>query len=129
MLTNIMIEEAQERRHRPRLRLFRSLRLYRPGHAPTIAAWTEDISCQGFYFTSEHPFKLSERLEFELSVYGEELGWNSEADVVLRGSAEVVRIVPKGLSEGVGVACRIENYTLHRKISIATSPQGIFVVT
>ena len=129
MLTNLVIDEAPERRHRPRLRLFRSLRLYRPGHAPTIAAWTEDISCQGFYFTSQHPFELSERLEFELSIYGEELGWNSETNVVLRGSAEVVRIVPKGPREEFGVACRIEDYTLDHEKSIDPRPQGIFVVS
>lgn len=129
MLTNLIIEEAPERRRRPRLKLFRSLRLRRPGHAPRVSAWTEDISCEGFYFTSDHPFELRERLEVELNVYGEEVGWNPETDVILRGSAEVVRIVEKGRGAQFGVACRLDDYTLDRETQADSKLQGIFVVT
>jgi hypothetical protein len=119
-IANLMIEKAHDRRRRPRLRLSCSLRLYRPGGVPTIATRTEDISCQGFYFTSEDPFEPRERLECELILQGEELGSHSEIDVVLRGRAEVVRIVPKGL-RGFGVACRLENYTVDQQTPAGSS--------
>ncbi len=127
MLTIRKIEEVRDRRRRPRLRLSCSLRLYRRGGAPTVVARTEDISCQGFYFTSEHPFELNERLEYELIVQGEETGYHSEIDVVLRGKAEVVRVVPKGLKQGFGVACRLEDYTVDREVPANSGLEELFV--
>ena len=128
MLTNLIIEEVQDRRRRPRLRLSCFLRLFRLGGTP-VAARTEDISCQGFYFTSEHPFELNERLECELIVQGEETGYRLEIDVVLRGKAEVVRIVPKGPRQGFGVACRLEDYTVDREIPSNCAIEELFVET
>jgi len=122
-----MFKEVRDRRRRPRLRLSCSLRLYRPGGAPTVATRTEDISCQGFYFTSEHPFEPYERLECELVVQGEEPGCHSEIDVVLRGTAEVVRIAPKGLRQGFGVACRLVDYTVDRDTPAGSILEGILV--
>ena len=115
MLTSRNNEEVRDRRRRPRLRLSCFLRLFRLGGDP-VAARTEDISCQGFYFISEHRFELNERLECELIVRGDETGYHPEIDVVLRGQAEVVRIVPKGLRQVFGVACRLEDYTVDREV-------------
>jgi hypothetical protein len=108
-------DEVRDRRSRPRLNLSCSIRVYRPGGADAVATRTEDISCQGFYFTSEQPFAPREKLECELVIQGEALGCHAEIDVFLRGRAEVVRVVPKGLPEGFGVACRLEDYTVHQQ--------------
>jgi hypothetical protein len=129
MLTNLMIEKVRERRRRPRLKLSCSLRLYRQGGALIVATRTEDISCQGFYFTSEHPFEPYERLECELVIQSQEPGCNSESDVFLRGTAKVVRIVPKGLRQGFGAACRLEDYTVDREIPADSRLDEILVET
>ncbi len=128
MLTSRKNEEVRDRRRRPRLRLSCFLRLFRLGGTAVVAR-TEDISCQGFYFTSEHPFELNERLECELIVQGEETGYPPEIDVVLRGKVEVVRIVPKGPRQGFGIACRLEDYTVDREIPANSAIEDLFVET
>ena len=107
---------ADRRRH-PRLKLSCSLRLRRPGESHTIVTHTENVNCQGFYFASEHAFKPSDSLECELVIHGGGLASESDVYVIVRGSAEVVRIVPHEPRQGFGVGCRLEVDSVTRNAS------------
>jgi hypothetical protein len=53
-------------------------------------------------------------MECELLIPGEQASDPTGADLVLRGRAEVVRVVPDELEPRFGVACRLEGYTVDR---------------
>ena len=110
-------ESAPDRRRHPRLRLSYLLRLFRPGDSAGIETTTEDLSCDGFYYSSVDPVLPGERIECELLIPGEQLSEPSKPDLVLRCWAEVVRVVPDQLARRFGVACRFENYAVNPHIA------------
>ncbi len=105
-------EDGQDRRRHPRLRLSYFLRLFRPGYSEGIETKTEDLSCDGFYCISDRPVLPDEVIECELRIPGEQASDSTGADLVLRGRAQVVRVVPDELEPRFGVACRLEGYTV-----------------
>jgi hypothetical protein len=116
------LEPKTDRRSRPRFQLACPLLVLRPGIEPVVAARTADVSCQGFYFTSEHSFVPSEKVECELVIQGATNGTTGstsggifpEMAVLLRGKAEVVRVDLTDAESTFGVACRLESYTVHQ---------------
>ena len=103
-----------DRRCRPRLRLALPLVLFRSGEADRIETKTEDVSCDSFYFVSDHPFSPNDRLECELLIPGDKLSSVPEDDLCLRCGVRVVRVLAKGPQLGFGVACRLEDYKISR---------------
>jgi hypothetical protein len=99
------------RRRRSRLRLEYSVRLHRPGELIPTVTRTEDVSCEGFFFFTDRRFSLSESLNCELVIPGEDSDWLTERAFVLRCRVEVVRVVPQP-DESYGVACRVADYTI-----------------
>jgi hypothetical protein len=106
-----------DRRRHPRVRLSYLLRLFRSGHSAGIETQTEDLSCDGFYCISDRPILPNERIECELLIPGERAGDPWDSDLVLRCRAEVVRVVSDPRDPTFGVACRLEGYTLNRRIA------------
>jgi len=103
---------APDRRRRPRLSLAYRLLLSRCGEASQTETKTENISCEGFYCTSERLFSAGDMLECELVISGHGLSQSGEHDMVLRCWAEVVRVVPRAGGTACGVACRFADYTV-----------------
>ena len=106
-----------DRRSRPRLALTYPLRISRPGESQSVETRTEDLTCESFYCLSERPFSPHEWLECRLVIPGEQFGYPSERDLVLSCVAEVVRIVPQADGETFGIACRLGDYSLARRVS------------
>jgi len=71
---------------------------------------TEDLSSEGFYCISERPFSPHEWLECELTISSAQPGAPLDKGLVLRCTAEVVRLLPAG--PRFGLACRFENYSV-----------------
>jgi hypothetical protein len=103
-----------DRRFRPRLRLALPLVLFRSGETGRIQTTTQDVSCDSFYFVSDHPFSPDDRLECELVIPGDALSSVPEDDLCLRCGVRVVRVEKRGPQLGFGVACRLENYNFSR---------------
>jgi hypothetical protein len=104
MMPGIAIKEATDRRRRPRLRLAYPLRIHLPGESICVETKTEDLSCEGFSCISERSFSLDQVLECELVIPG---------NLVLRGRAQVVRVVTNGQGATFGLACRFEDYAIY----------------
>ena len=116
MLPKFVSLEEHDRRSRPRLALTYPVRISRPGESRPVETRTEDLSCEGFYCLSERPFSPHEWLECELVIPGDPFGYPSDRDLVLSCMAEVVRVVPQAAGETFGIACRMGNYSLSRKV-------------
>ncbi len=103
-----------DRRCRPRLRLALPLVLFRSGETDRIETTTADVSCDSFYFVSDHPFSPDDRLECELLIPGDDVSSVPEGDLCLRCGVRVIRVEERGPQLGFGVACRLENYNVSR---------------
>jgi hypothetical protein len=103
-----------DRRFRPRLRLALPLVLFQSGETERIQTTTEDVSCDSFYFVSDHPFSPDDRLECELLIPGDDLSSVPEDDLCLRCGVRVVRVEERGPQLGFGVACKLEDYNVSR---------------
>jgi len=79
-----------------------------------IETKTEDVSCDSFYFVSNHSFSPDDRLECELLIPGDELSSVPEDDLCLRCGVRVVRVEERGPQLGFGVACQLEDYKISR---------------
>ena len=96
---------TDERRRRPRLKIFCEIAFSRVDGDSIIRAATENLSSDGFYCTSDEPFSPGDRLDCRISIpIG---GLNSQA-VILDGRVRVLRVEVKGLEPGFGIACQFE---------------------
>ena len=106
-------------RSTPRLPLTYTLSFSRPGEAWRVVTKTENVNCKGFYCVSERRFSLFERLDCEMVI-----PWVSSqfgrGDLILLAVVEVLRITPRGMGRGFGMACRLENYTIGPRSNIST---------
>ena len=101
-----------ERRKFERLPLQLPLQFSRVGRRDeVIECNTENISGEGLYFVSWCSLIAGERLEIDLLLPPLNSGLN-QVNVHLRCRAQVVRVDSAGQSLGIGVACRIEKYTI-----------------
>jgi hypothetical protein len=116
LLPMVDIGDLPDRRRRPRLRLAYDLRLSLPGETTPIEAKTEDVSCEGFFFVTDHTFFPRDTVDCELVIPAEEFGQPLEHEIVLHCRAEVVRVVQRGGGPGYGVACHVADYTVDRQI-------------
>jgi len=98
---------AHDRRQRCRLRLAYPIRLNRSGSHVTTEVLTENISSDGFFCLTRHPFTLRETIHCELVIPAEHPNDALEHDVVLRYKAEVVRVVRESDGSGFGIGCRL----------------------
>lgn len=119
LLPIILPNEPPDRRRRARLSLTYSVRLRRPGASSRIEAKTENVSCEGFLFTTDCVFSPREVLECELVIPGEANGVGTDRDIVLRCRAEVIRIVPQAENSAFRVACRLADYTVDQQTAKA----------
>lgn len=115
MLPMLSSNDTPDRRRRRRLRLAYPLRLYRSGEASRTETKTEDISCEGFFCVTNHPFSPFETLECELLIPVQEEG-QPEYDIILRCQAQVVRVVQRVDDAAFGIACRLSDYTIRSEI-------------
>ncbi len=90
-----------------------------------IETKTENVSCDSFYFVSDRPFTLNERLNCELLIPGDEASSVPDDGLRLYCNVRVVRVVSKGFQLGFGVACELEEYTVAagslRELEVATN--------
>jgi hypothetical protein len=97
-----------DRRSTARLELTYAVYLSRPGEAFGIVTKTENVSSKGFYCLSKQPFFPGEILDCEMAIPG---GLEAN-DLILSGVVEVLRVIPRGIARGFGLACRLESYTI-----------------
>jgi hypothetical protein len=99
-----------DRRHRSRVLLRCPLRLYRMGSSQPFEGETENLSSAGFYCLVRGSVDLGDRLECVLTVPGESFNNHGNGDVKLICQVEVIRVEHR--TTGLGVACRIHDYSL-----------------
>ena len=97
------------RRTRERVALRCQLRLYRPERSETFEGETLDLSVGGFYCIVKEDFSPGESLKCILTLPAGDTGFDSRA-VGLDCKVEVMRVEPT--SQGFGVACRIDRYSV-----------------
>ena len=100
---------SDDRRKRPRVALHWPVRLFRQSEGPWVESTTENLSSEGLYCTTIEPFKPGERLQCEIVIPGESLGF-SESSIRLQCHVTIKRV--EHLDRGFGLGCRIEDYTL-----------------
>jgi PilZ domain-containing protein len=98
-----------DRRKRPRVALHWPVRLFRQPEGQSIESTTENLSSQGLYCIASEPFKPGERLQCEIFIPGESLGF-SESSIRLQCQITVTRL--ELLDSGFGLGCHVEDYTL-----------------
>jgi hypothetical protein len=116
----------QNRRRRSRFDLVYPVRLYRNGDEIGVAATTQDISCEGFYCVSHEAPTASGGLRCDLIIQsqsGPRPSRLAHRRLMLTCQVEVVRIVSHGPEQGYGLACRIENYTIHPQVERTSLPE------
>jgi hypothetical protein len=97
-----------DRRSTARLDLSYEVSLSRPGEAFGTVAKTENVSSKGFFCLSEQPFFPGEMLNCEMAIPG---GFDAN-DLILSAVVEVLRVIPRHMTGGFGIACRLESYTI-----------------
>jgi hypothetical protein len=112
---------AGDQRSTPRLPLTYAVLLSRPGEAFGVVTKTENVNCKGFYCISERRFLPRERLECEMVIASGSSHFEGD-DLVLHALVEVLRVTPRVMGRGFGVACRLESYTIGPRADL--SPAG-----
>ena len=115
-----MTQNIDCRRASARCKLSYRVRLHIPGEPSWTPAVTNDVSSEGFYCTSAHPFRPHAQLDCEIVIPTGGAGPAppavvSRSQLVLRCRVEVVRLVARGLDPGYGIACRIEHYNVDER--------------
>ena len=115
------MEPTLERRKVERLALRWPIKLWKKGDARIVESVTSNLSCTGFYCTSNHAFLPGDTLECAIQIADSARKavstWNIHClAIVLRVEA----ITPE---EGYGLACRLDDYTLLAGISDFNTPQ------
>jgi hypothetical protein len=114
-------DHGWDRRTSIRLDLNYSLRLLRPGAPREVEAQTKNVSYSGFYFQSAAAFHPQERVEYEMIMPWSGPAGSQPVEMILRGSARVVR-VDISRSGASGIACRLEgDYTITRRDEAGSS--------
>ena len=103
-----IMEPSQERRRRPRVGWGESIVLTRPGTKNPIEVKAENVSSDGFYCLSPHPFSPDEILDCHIDFPGDQVSSVPEDGLRLSCQVRVVRVVTRGLQPGFGVACHVE---------------------
>jgi hypothetical protein len=98
-----------DRRKRKRVAVHWPVRLFRASGRPSVESTTENLSSEGLYCITGEPFKTGERLQCEIVIPGERLGF-SEPYMRLQCHVTVKRVEP--VRQGFGVGCYIEDYSL-----------------
>lgn len=102
-----------ERRRRPRMSLALPIVLIQPGTKTPVEVLMENVSSDGFYCLSAHPFSPGETLECEICFPGDRVSSVPEDGLRLTCQVSVVRCAPRG-SQGFGVACHFDEYAVSR---------------
>jgi hypothetical protein len=100
---------TSDRRKRPRVALHWPVRLFRQAEGPSVESTTENLTSEGLYCITKEPFKPGERLQCEIVIPGESLGF-SESSIRLQCNVTVRRV--EHLDRGFGLGCHIDDYTL-----------------
>ncbi|MBZ5595294.1 MAG: PilZ domain-containing protein [Acidobacteriia bacterium] len=98
-----------DRRKRKRVAVHWPLRLFRQPGNPLVESTTENLSSEGLYCITGEPFRPGERLQCEIVIPGERLGF-SEPSMRLQCHVMVKRV--EHLRGGFGLGCHIEDYSL-----------------
>jgi hypothetical protein len=98
-----------ERRRRNRMAVHWPLRVAARDNGHSVDGVTEDLSSSGFCFISPGPFRPGELVEWVLAVPAQGTG---RADLMLRGSAQVVRVREVSPAGVFGVGCLIQDYSV-----------------
>jgi len=98
-----------DRRKRKRVAVHWPVRLFPPAGKPSVDSTTENLSSEGLYCISGEPFQTGERLQCEIVIPGERLGF-SEPYMRLQCHVTVKRV--EHLRHGFGLGCYIEDYSL-----------------
>jgi hypothetical protein len=98
-----------ERRTRTRVLLHCPLRLYRRGVSQPLQGETLDLSSAGFFCVVRERFEPGDNLDCILTVPAENFSQNT-GNVNLHCEVVVKRVQAR--TEGFGVACRIDHYSL-----------------
>jgi hypothetical protein len=115
-------DHGWDRRTSVRLELNYSLRLLRPGAPREVVAQTKNVSYSGFYFQSAAAFHPQERVEYEMIMPWSAAPGSEPVEMVLRGSARVIRVDVSRPGSPFGVACRMEgDYTITRRDEAGSS--------
>lgn len=102
---------AGDRRKRTRVAVHWPVRLIRqPGTQP-VETRTENLSSDGLYCITNVPFQPGERLQCEILLPGEGLGF-SQSSVRLQCHVTVRRVEPLNVIGAFGLGCQIEDYSL-----------------
>jgi PilZ domain len=98
-----------DRRKRKRVAVHWPVRLFPPAGTSSLESTTENLSSEGLYCITSEPFKTGERLQCEIVIPGERLGF-SESYMRLQCHVTVKRV--EHLRQGYGLGCYIEDYSL-----------------
>jgi hypothetical protein len=100
-----------DQRSTPRLHLSYDVFLCRPGEKSGIITKTENVNSKGFYCISTQAFFPFEKLHCQMLIPG---GPSSSPanDLVLQAVVQVIRVMPWGVGNGFGLACRLNSYTI-----------------
>ena len=82
---------------------------------------TENVSSKGFYCISSHPFLPFETLDCQMLIPGGGRSYSPANDLVLQAVVTVVRVMPRGMGRGFGMACRLDSYTIVPRSSLTAS--------
>jgi len=102
---------AGDRRKRTRVAVHWPVRLIRQPGAQPVETTTENLSSDGLYCVTREPFQLGERLQCEIFIPGEGLGF-SESPVRLQCKVTVRRVENLDAISAFGLGCHIEDYAL-----------------
>jgi len=97
-----------ERRKRRRVPLHWPVRLLRKSGNTPFESTTKNLSSEGFYCVIEEPFKRGARLQCEIVIPGKSVGLSES--IRLQCHVTIKRVEP--LSNGFGLGCHIEDYSL-----------------
>jgi len=111
-----------ERRRSPRIPLQWTLYLVSNGSRHPLRTITRDINKDGFYCLLDQPVRPGEQIDCDIVVPAHRT--QDPDDVVyLRCRAQAVRVERIGAGSQFGVACRIDDYFVIRRVSPPQRPQ------
>lgn len=110
-----------DQRSIPRLHLAYAVFLSRPGENCGVVTKTENVSSKGFYCHSTRAFLPFETLDCQMLIPGGGPDCSTANDLVLQAVVEVVRVMPRSMGGGFGMACRLEHYSIGPRSSLTAS--------
>jgi hypothetical protein len=104
------MEPTLERRKVERLALRWPIKLWKKGDARIVESVTSDLSCAGFYCTSNYAFLPGEALECAIQIADQSR--KTARTWTIHCMAIVLRVEAKTPESGYGIACRFDDYTV-----------------